>query len=155
MVQKISIEINDKVRINVDGLNGGLKELCKLAEDSYSLEEILNDTIQSLYRALPDGEKNYQEDNPIIGRIWINRSDNEKGNLNLDYYPSQGYEEKFKYYKKTIGEIFLRQKTVSLRYTKKSDDTEYNEGYWELPKQLMKDTDTIIKILKLEKVERQ
>ena len=137
----VHMEINDRTCIDIDGLNSGLRGLAIKAEDSCDFEDILNNAIQSFYLAQPGGQRNYNDEESIVGMVRLSRINNEQrpGNVGLFYTPSKQYREKWKYIQRKIGIIDLRGKTYSTEWNE-----EYEEDYNQIPRVLMRDTEKVM-----------
>ncbi len=153
----MNVEVDDRAFIDIDGLNRGLRGLAMQAEDSWDFEDILNNAIQSLYRAQPKGQTNYGGESPLVGKVRLCRFNNNQGpgNTNIEYIPGREYKEKFGYLQRKIGQINLRKRTFSVDWDRRiNGDTEgdkYNESYYQIPKVLMEDTEQVMKCLRLSK----
>ncbi len=149
----IHAEIDENTYIDSDGINKGLKRLCKLAEESNYFEDVLNSALKSLYQTLPKGKENYGDRESKIGSIYLSRFNNRDGNVNVEYYPSKILESKLKYSSAKIAEINIKEKTFFTNYSKISlNGIEYDESFFEYPKDLMKDTEIVMKMLGLNQV---
>lgn len=151
----IHVEVDGRTYANTEGLKEGLEGLAIKAADSCDFEDILSNAIQSLYRAQPEGQANYSEENPRIGKVWLCRFNNEKGegNADIEYTPSDYYEEKWRYIQSTIGTVSLRDRTYSTRWDR--EDKRFDENYWQTPEALMKDTETVMELLGLKYKDRK
>lgn len=115
--RNISIEINEEAFVNTDGLQDGLNRLAKLSEDSYFLEDILDNTIQFIYQSLPEGKEKYGGENPQIGNIRILRDNVEEYHIaHIQYCPSEEFYKTFKYISKVIAIVDLEKKTYDCKY---------------------------------------
>ena len=144
----IHVEVDGRTDADTEGLNNGLEGLAVKAADSCDFEDILNNAMQSLYRVQSEDQYNYSEENPKIGKVWLCRFNNEQdGNANIEYTPSQHYGERWGYIQFTIGTVSLRDRTYSTRWDRK--DKRFDENYWQIPEALMKDTETVMELLGL------
>jgi len=145
----IHVELDGDIPINCDGLNGALNQFAILSQDSEDLEDILTYAVQSLYRAQPDGNKNYAGENAEIGHLFLCRfNSNKPGVANIEYIPSESYQRKCRYVQRTIGAIDLRKRTYNTVWDKCSKK-EINEDCLDMPIALVKDTEKIMKELGL------
>src|SRR3989344_4910496 len=129
-----------------------IDDLDEYFHDAKDLEFLLSKAIHALFLNQPDGEVNYGEENPKVGRIWPSRANaRTKGTLILQYSPSVYYQERFKYTLGGLANINLRKKTYSLYWQRHGLDYErLNENFWLIPKVVMKDTEKVIDLLGLQ-----
>ena len=86
-----------------------VEKLTSRAKDACDLEDVLLNTIKSIYESLPDGKRLYGGEQPI-GRIKLSSPTTEipeiEGIIAIDFNPSN-----MNYYECEIAEINLRNKT--------------------------------------------
>jgi hypothetical protein len=137
----VHVEIDERTFAGVDGLNSGLRGLAEKAADSCDFEDILNNALRLLYQNLPEGQKNYSIEKPLIGHVWLCRFNNNSfGCADITYNPSGKYEEKFRYVQRGIGIVNLRERT----YTSSWEKGNYDEDYDQIPRTLMIDTEKVM-----------
>lgn len=157
--ETIHAKIPSRVGVSVESINRTLKVLISKADDSYDIEKILGYAISSLYANQPWGQKNYTGENPRIGRVTVSRGlgSDEPSTMLISYVPSENFEKRWKrkhgkrwiYTSKGLGTIGLRERTCRLNW-----DSTYDETYFELPENLMRDTEKVMSCLGL-KVSKQ
>ena len=147
MKKSIHLEAREETHLNLETLGIHLQGLVDQAEDALDLEGLLNKAINSLYLLQPNGRENYSFPNPKIGLVRLCQANNQQGPgyTDITYSPSPTLQEYLGYVQTGIGTINLRKKTYSVDW-KNSKET--NNG---LPPSLMKDTETVMKCLGLEK----
>ena len=147
----VHIEMDEKTLVDVDGLNRGLRGLALNAEDSFDLEGLLNNAIQSLFMAQPDGQANYGGNNPAVGRISLNRFNAHREGISLlEYSPAGAYKGKWGYIQAPLGFIDLREKTYSVNWSDEASlVTRSREDYYRIPEVVMRDTIRVMDCLGL------
>ena|SRR3989338_5760289 len=113
-----------------------LQKLSNIAKDSFDYEEILKTTLRNLYGTRPKGEENYLRERPRIGSIQLDRCF-EAGfaQLGLHIRVDGGWRNE------EIAAINLRERTYAI------------PNYRGLSSVLVEDTNEVMKILGLKKVE--
>lgn len=140
----VHVEVDEETFVDMEGIQARLGRLAGLADNSVLLEEILNKGVQSLYRSLPQGCEKYDDNgNPDIGSVRLSSFGCEINHLKITYTPSS--KAGFGYEHKDIGSINLRGKTYSL--------VEGSEDYHGVSNILITDTEQVMELLGLEKVE--
>ena len=149
--RKIHAEVENATWVDCDGINSGLARLCKLADNSLYLEIILKNTIRNLFENLPNGQENYKGYDSKLGEVWTARAgdDTDEGNIRIWYTPSSIAKKQygFNYIQTGIGEIILPDRTYWVRW-----EEDYKRR--DLPKAIMQDTEEVMKVLCLRKVEK-
>ncbi|MFH0711566.1 MAG: hypothetical protein V1889_00395 [archaeon] len=144
----VHIEVGDRALVDTDGLNRVLGGMMADVEDSYDLEDILNNVVRWLYRVRPRGQVNYGGKDSLVGIVGLSRFNNRQGpgNVNIEYAPAERYRKKWGYVQKKIGTINLRERTFSVGW-----DGEYRESHCMVPKVLMRDTERVMEYLGLKR----
>ena len=124
--RKIYVEIDDDSDVDMNGIEKGLKRLCRLSEDSFHFEKLFSRAVEYIYTTLPNGQINYSGKNSQIGHIWLGRFNNNKGNVNIEFNPSIKFKEDnhINYIQTSIAHINLREGTYSMVGELLKEDTE-------------------------------
>jgi hypothetical protein len=153
MVREVRVPFDERSLVHADGLNSALRYFAVQEADSHDLEDILNDSMQSHYKAQPNGETNYGGKTPKIGRVFLCRFNNRNtGKANIEYSPSKEVEDiTGGYVGATIGVINLREKTWLGNW----EEGKFDEKYHQIPTVLMENTERVMKALGLTRRERE
>lgn len=155
----VHIEVGSRTGIYTEGLNRGLSELAIKAEESCDFEDILNNAMQSLYQTQPEGQENYGGKEPIIGKVWLSRFNNDHGpgNTNIEYIPTGPSKERWNYLQKTIGTVNLRGRTYSVGWDGEYNESghQINESDHQIPEVLMRDTERVMESLGLNRKQKE
>lgn len=142
----ISITLGEKTLGHFNDLGMALTRLAEAAEDSYDFEELLDNAMCALYQAQPNGQQNYGGENPAVGTVGLNRSQQE---VHLQYSPAGQYAVRWRYTSCDIGKIDLRKRTYSPKWGRNRD-----EDFLQIPEVLMKDTEKVMEYLGLKREEK-
>lgn len=140
----IHAELEDRVHVDVSGINSCLSRLAGLSERSLYLGDFLNRALLSLYRSLPGGEENYgyghaiHEDSPKIGIMAFDFEGEGNNSARLIYGPTGESRERYRYISKGIGRVWFRENN-------------YHMGTYDLPIKLVEDTEKVMALLGLRK----
>lgn len=144
-----------KVSIKTDGcsshehLTSNLEHIMNEVENKEYLQNLLSQTMFSLYILLPDGRENYGGQNPHIGSLELTDCtifDWGPHGLEIKYFPSARYCDKFGYLSTIIGSINLQKRTYFLQSGGK--DLEEKK---EVPPKLIEDTAQVMNLMGLRK----
>jgi len=140
------IVVDERVCEDTENIVTGLENLAKIASDSLDLREIISNAISLLFEQLPNGDKNYGQENPRIGRVYTDNRHEVSGRLDLLYTDSGYRESHCKFIQVDIARINLRTRTAELEW--KPGQYRRRKSY-QIPAVVRRDSEYVLKRLGL------